>query len=45
VNYETVFSIGNPDDYKRCICYFFGDGELDCLQEDISKCSWTDQLP
>jgi len=30
VNYETEFSIYNSEDYKRCVCEYWGDGEIDC---------------
>lgn len=30
VNYETEFSIYNSEDYKRCVCSYWGDGEIDC---------------
>ena len=33
----------NAEDYKRCVCNFFGDGELDCPQEESNAptCLWS----
>jgi len=44
VNYETEFSIYNSEDYKRCVCYYWGDGENDCQQEQIKRCQWNELL-
>ena len=41
VDYQTEFSIYNRDDYKRCVCTYFGLGEPDCPHEQ-PKCQWTD---
>ena len=37
----TLFSVYNPDDYKYCMCFNFGRGELDCPQANDVKCDWT----
>ena len=37
VDYMTDFSIYDRDDYKRCICTFYGLGQFDCEQEE-PKC-------
>ena len=39
----TEFSIYNRDDYKRCICTFYGLAQFDCEQEE-PKCQWTDGI-
>ena len=42
VSYETEFSIYNPDDYKRCVCWNWGDGPQDCPQDSATQlCNWT----
>ena len=41
MNYVTKFSIYNPDDYKRCVCWFWGDGEIDCPQKRVDRCTWS----
>jgi hypothetical protein len=30
VKWQTGWTIYARDDYKRCVCDFFGDGEADC---------------
>ena len=35
-DYESAYSISTRDDYKRCVCANFGDGEADCPDEDGS---------
>ena len=32
--YQTAYSMSARDDYKRCICDLFGDGEVDCPQAE-----------
>ena len=32
--YQTAYSMSARDDYKRCICDLFGDGEADCPQAE-----------
>ena len=34
VSWMTGYSIYAPDDYKRCICDKFGNGEADCAAAD-----------
>jgi len=31
--YATAYSISARDDYKRCVCDLFGEGEADCPNE------------
>ena len=40
VNYETSFSAYNREDYKRCVCWNWGNGEEDCPQTETFMCSW-----
>lgn len=34
VKWQTPYSIYTRDDYKRCICDHFGEGEADCPQAE-----------
>ena len=37
-SYETPYSIYARDDYKRCVCDLYGEGEKDCPEaDDYSK--------
>ena len=38
----SVFSIYNPEDYKRCICAETPDRDLFCPQETSINCEWSD---
>ena len=40
VSYETLFSVYNREDYKRCVCWHWGNGEEDCPQSMTYFCSW-----
>ena len=44
VNFDTFFSVYVLEDYKRCVCYYFGastDGSEECPQEaSPEKCNW-----
>ena len=44
VDYDTFFSVYVLEDYKRCVCYYFGasaDGSEECPQEaSPKKCDW-----
>ena len=42
VSYETKYSIYKKDDYKRCICDWFGMGYSDCPDTDSILCAWTE---
>lgn len=43
VEYETEFSVYNAEDYKRCVCSYFGEGADTCPQADpATSCSWSD---
>jgi len=34
VKWQTPYTVYTRDDYKRCICDYFGDGEADCPQAE-----------
>lgn len=38
VKWQTPYSVNTRDDYKRCICDIFGQGETDCAQEPVPDC-------
>ena len=40
MDYETEFSAYNTEDYKRCVCWSWGDGAADCMQEYKPRCEW-----
>merc|ERR1712003_96019 len=34
VSWQTPYMVSARDDYKRCVCYYWGEGEEDCPTAD-----------